>query len=300
MNTSKIPGVIVACITLAAFSVMPGLAQLPDPFATCELPGGGGTSAHFGGPEMPPLPADFFGPGSDPFDGQVALQGVPLGPTPWGTYDVADTLVQRSADPFDRADPPGMVAHQVDIEIVALNLVSVAPITVTYNGGLDPELWDVAVELSPGSQLPGVLSAVKTHANGGTFDSVLFVQPKFTFTGHGGGGGPLVLDTRLEGIAANQLDFAGGTWVHDVHPGLDIFVQPGAGFVPGVNEVIPGDPTSQEVVPLHGIDPGDAEHTVCPPPLLSGIPAVSAGGLVVLTLLLLAAGILVARRRRVA
>ncbi len=297
MNTKTALGVIVGCLVLVGLAATPALAQLPDPLATCDPDGGGGTFVTFGGAEIPPIPADFFGPGSDPFEGQVALVGEPLGSTPWGEYDVADTLVQRSADPFDLLDPPSTTPRTVDIEIVALSLVSVEPIIVTYNGGQDPEEWDVHIELSPGPQQPGPLTATKTHENGGTFDSTLFVQPLFTFTRIDGGAGPFEIDTRLVGIPPNVLLFSDGTWVHDVNPGLGIFVQPGAIFIPGVHEQVPGEPTSQVVVPLQGIDPGDLQHTVCPPPLRV-IPAVSEWGLAIMTLLLLAAGMAVLRRRR--
>ena len=39
-----------------------------------------GSQIDFGGGDFPPIPADFFGPGSDPFDGLVPLEGVPVDP----------------------------------------------------------------------------------------------------------------------------------------------------------------------------------------------------------------------------
>ncbi|MBI2433232.1 MAG: hypothetical protein HYV26_10205 [Candidatus Hydrogenedentes bacterium] len=79
-----------------------------------------------------PIPADFFDPGSQPFDGVIPLQGVPLETTPLcpgtGLGD-ADTIVQR----MEAADLSGLASFDtVPIEIVALHLVSVAPITVSY------------------------------------------------------------------------------------------------------------------------------------------------------------------------
>ena len=56
----------------------------------------GGTSCEdFSHPDACPIPADFFGPGSDPFGGQVCFEGVPLGNTPFGDFGDADTLVPR-------------------------------------------------------------------------------------------------------------------------------------------------------------------------------------------------------------
>jgi hypothetical protein len=135
-----------------------------------------------------PIPADYFGPGSDPFDGVIALKGLPLPQNPFcplpptlcpnDDLTYVDTIVER----LDTASLPGVGSSDViETEIVALSLVSVDPIVVTYNGGLDPELWDVRVCLSE-TQTTGNMLIDKTHANGGTFDSDLAVVPLFTFT----------------------------------------------------------------------------------------------------------------------
>jgi hypothetical protein len=69
----------------------------------------------------------------------------------------------------------------IPIEIVALNLVSVEPITVTYSGGQEPELWELKVGLAPTQPL-GQMAITQTSAQGGTFDSQLPVSPRLTFT----------------------------------------------------------------------------------------------------------------------
>lgn len=123
---------------------------------------------------FPPFPPGFFGPGSDPFMGEVNFTGVPL--KVFGGHNVGDTdtVVQR----LDVATPP----DTIPIEIVALNLVSVQPITVTYNGGQNPERWDVNASLSPTQSMQGQMTIQSTSPNGGTFDSQLPVFPLFTFT----------------------------------------------------------------------------------------------------------------------
>lgn len=124
----------------------------------------------------PQIPADFFEPGSDPFTGTVQLRGEPLSdPAP---FDLAptDTVIERIAPPL----PPGPFGDTVPIEIVALNLVSVEPITVTVRGCC-PDLWNVRVTLPHGPVLPGSMTVTKTHANGGTFTAEFLVQPRFTF-----------------------------------------------------------------------------------------------------------------------
>lgn len=71
----------------------------------------------------PPIPADFFGAGSDAYNGQVCLEGVPLGDMGvYGSYEVADTLILQAADPFDRCvltydDPVEVLARIVALRV---------------------------------------------------------------------------------------------------------------------------------------------------------------------------------------
>jgi hypothetical protein len=123
-----------------------------------------------------PLPADFFDPGSDPFTGTITYSGDPISP---GT-GTADTIVQR-LDPANLPTPYPS-ADTVPIEIIALSLVSSNPITVTYLGGGNPELWDVRLGLSNFQQSTGQMTITKTSGTGGTFTSTFTVQPQFIFT----------------------------------------------------------------------------------------------------------------------
>ena len=127
-----------------------------------------------------PLPPDFFGPGSAPFDGVVHLCGGPENPSQGST----DTTMRRLQSLNFGGDP---AQGTVPIELVQLNLVSCAPITVTINS--QPTLWDVRVNLSDTAPPPGSMTVRKTHPNGGTFDSQFNVVPRFTFTQVGGNGG---------------------------------------------------------------------------------------------------------------
>src|SRR5206468_4061374 len=105
-----------------------------------KTPPGGATHEDF---SWMPIPAGFFDPGSEPFDGTIRYQGAPLNPpSPLGP---TDTIVRRPQP----ATLVGVGASQtVPIEIVALSLVSSAPITVNYSGGPPPEQWNVSVCLS--------------------------------------------------------------------------------------------------------------------------------------------------------
>ncbi len=252
----------IALVCAEALLVTAATAQLPDPLETWITPPGTGTFVQFGGPSVPPIPADFFGPGSDPFQGQVDFIGVEIDPPNLGS---TSTLIQRSADPFLPADLPAGPPVTIDIEIVALSLRSASPITVTFNGGQNPEPWDLEVELSGVTPPLGTMTVTKTHLNGGTFDADFFVQPLFTFTQLVFPFNVLGIDTGLEGIRPNLLNIAGARWVHKVNPALGVIVQPGAIFVPGVDEVTPGDQNSQVQSPFEGIDPGGVQHTVCAP-----------------------------------
>jgi len=230
----------------------------PDPHAT--LSGPGQSSVVFGGGSQPPIPADFFGPGSDPFQGQISLEGLPPDPA-----NNISTRIQRTGHPISPSALPGAIG-EVDIELVELNLVSISPILVTFNGGQNPQAWGVGVGLSALPSPGGVLTAFKTHPNGGTFDTVLFVQPKFTFTKLLDPTQVRVLDTGGEGVPPILFSSTNTPWVHSVNPNLGVIAPSDGNFVPGVEEVNQGDPASQQTVPMAEFDPkGPTRHTVEPP-----------------------------------
>lgn len=193
---------------------------------------------HFGVSGSPAIPAGFFGKGSEPFSDDICLEGVPLGPTSFGDFGDADTLIRRSADPFDRCSLPSSAQSTVDVEIVALNLVSVSPITVIIDAV--PTEWNVAVDLSEVTPPAGSLTATKTHCNGGTYTSTLNAQARFTFTRVDDPGQVFVLDTGLEGVPPVTLDqSAPQPWVHDLDPNLAATTDPCSTFHPGIEEISP-------------------------------------------------------------
>ena len=144
-----------------------------------------------------PIPADFFDPGSDPFGDIIGFQGVPLGPGA-----TTDTLVER----LDRAKLTGPLpsSDTVPIQIVALSLASVSPITVSYDGGARTELWDVQVELSATPQPLGTMTIRKEAKSGGSFDWVLPVLPRLTFV-RASDGATRVLDYGALGLPSLDL-----------------------------------------------------------------------------------------------
>lgn len=122
------------------------------------------------------IPVGFFGPECDGFEGRVHFVGSPLDP---GTTGNADTVLERSADPVSARDAEGTTGT-VTLWLTELSLVSKEPIAVACDDGLS--LWHIHVGLSSEAPWAGWLTATKTHEDGGTFDSTVYVQPLLTFT----------------------------------------------------------------------------------------------------------------------
>lgn len=211
-------------------------------------PPGGNTDQDF---SCTPIPADFFFPGSQPFDGVIDFRGAPL---PFGSIFPADTIVQRMA-PLTLAGPGS--SGTIPIQILALSLVSVNPITVTYPVA-PPELWDVRVCLSSvATQTPGTMTitAGACPGEGGTFTSFLPVKPLLIFT-RIGDGQQRTLDPAAFGMPPIEFNALNGRWVDVPDPLLQIISAPaglmidhdcnpstpdigpfpgGSNFVPGVS-----------------------------------------------------------------
>lgn len=145
----------------------------PDPISEPSFT----SSIVFGSADIPPMPADFFGPGSDPFDGEVTLVSTLTDPERAG---MTDTKVQRSGP----VNFPGVGfprnSEPVTVQITQLSLLSVDPVPVTFNGGAQSEDFLMAMGLGP-SQPVGVLSATLNSANGGTFTTTVPVNPVIAF-----------------------------------------------------------------------------------------------------------------------
>ena len=211
---------LLACLSLLVWLSPPALGQdvLPG-IDLWSTPGTGISSTDF---SDNPIPAGFFDPGSDPFIGVITLDGGSLPNLGGPSLGPSDTVVNRPMI----AELPSLGSQDtIPIEIVALNLVSVQPITVTYNGGQNPETWNVTVCLSATAQTQGTMTIRRDCADGGTFDSSLPVRPKFRFVR---GMTVRVLDPG----AAGQLLFqaTGGRWVYNPNPQLQVF-RVGAGAV---------------------------------------------------------------------
>jgi hypothetical protein len=124
------------------------------------------------------IPAGFFTPDSQPFEGFVNFGGDPLITFQGTDVGNADTIVERTAD--GAAGPNATPGDPVPIELRALSLVSVAPIEVVTNQST--QLWDVRATASPSRPSTGSVRITRSDPNGGTFDSQITVYPMFTFT----------------------------------------------------------------------------------------------------------------------
>lgn len=121
------------------------------------------------------VPAGFFDTGSDAFSEVVEFEGVPIDP---GTFGDVDTVVRR----LDDANVTTIVSSDtVDIEIIALRMKSIDPITVTYGGG-SPELWDVDVCLRNVTQDTGTMLITRQSEFGGVAEPELPVKVVLTFS----------------------------------------------------------------------------------------------------------------------
>ena len=217
----------------------------------------------FGPSSNPPLPADFFGPGSDPFEGQICLQGDPIGPTAWGDFGTADLLIRGAAYPFDRCSLPDKADEVTSVNVVGYKKIKLPPIElpISFNGGATTQIWDMSMTLDPAGPATGLLTATKSHAGGGTFDLTFSFSPRFVFRRESDGF-EITLDASAAGRPPLEFSAAMIPWVHTVDTQLGLLA-PGQGrFVPGVVETVPGDSSSQEIAPMLCEEAQGAAHLV--------------------------------------
>ena len=203
----------------------------------------GVTSYDFSGD---PIDPNFFGPGSQSFDGVIELIGDPIKPASGTT----DTIVRRP----DRAEFPGTgspeTAPTIPTEVVRLNLKSVAPISVGYPdpNGADPSFypgqkWDVRVVLSDYPKLPGTIDITKDDPNGGTFAATLEVKPKLIFTRVCNPNDIRILDLGdPDPTSYMNLSAANVPWVVNIDPdpntAPNVLRNGDGNFVPGVDGTV--------------------------------------------------------------
>ena len=116
-----------------------------------------------------PIPAGFFGPGSNPFTGTIYFAGSQI-VNSGGLGPNTDTIVRRRAGTGPLAVGG---CSTIPIDFQALHLQS-APFTVSYAGG-GSETWRAVAGLSTAVPQPiGNMTICRTCADGGTFSANLF------------------------------------------------------------------------------------------------------------------------------
>lgn len=157
-----------------------------------------------------PIPAGFFGPGSQAYTGYVGFVGVPLSGT--GLVGGVDTIVERLTDAQLPICPS---SDTVDLRIRALSLESFQLIRVEF--GTSFSRYRVQGCLSSTFAQPtGSMNIRREHASGGTFDSTLPVIPRLIFTKISGAAGvpSAVLDAGMTITFQNPPSGSGvaGCW----------------------------------------------------------------------------------------
>lgn len=171
-------------IALALALAGPAHAHNPIPGVGIVVKRNPGTSSAFATPGLPAIPADFFGPGSEPFAGAVGLES-----------QCSALCGHCDADcnggPDDRLDyventDTGIFA----MELAPVHLYSAAPIQVAVNGVAS--FFDVFVELTcpgpvPSARIPGSLqlppgATLAPGTSSVVAASSLDVHARFTFT----------------------------------------------------------------------------------------------------------------------
>ena len=213
----------VGILCLLFVPTRPASAQLDpiviQPGFDCFATECGRTHMSFCGADGTAIPADFFDIGSDPFEGEIQFRGLG-GP--------ADTQVER----FDQMVLPDIETQaQTAIELVQLDLVSCAPITVMIEG--QPTEWDVAATLSKVPAGQGLMMVDRTHLNGGLFHSDFPLFPLLTFTRVLPPMEDVVLDTGLVGLPIQFSTVGQEPWVSVVTIPAGLC---SLDFAPGVEE----------------------------------------------------------------
>lgn len=178
--------------TEAATAELVEMATIDDCFAN-DVDLLAETSAATGDDSFEPLPAGFFEPGSEPFDGQVELGG---------TSGTNDTIVERMDSAFQLLDGP---PETVPIEIVALSLVSVEPVVIPpFNGPI--VLAGSEFFAFPG--FTGGVSVATGDVNADGFDDVIVGTGVGTGDGLGVFNDPVPADN--DAVFANPADTGNG------------------------------------------------------------------------------------------
>ena len=117
---------------------------------------------NFGSGDMPELPADFFGPGSEPFTGSVTFITDP----PDITKCLSDIQITRTAE---SSFLPGEIVT-IPIQLTQFRIKSLQPIRVTYSDSTPDKYYNVDLGLHTSQTSAGTMIFTKSDPNSGTFE----------------------------------------------------------------------------------------------------------------------------------
>jgi hypothetical protein len=148
----------------------------------------------------------------------VGFKGNPLDP---GTMGSTDTIVRRHTGLGDGD------TGRIDIELVALSLVSVAPVEIPNPGG-PSSFFDVFIDLDTDQSSTGHIDIIQHGPNGGLFDSFFDVFTEISVVPVAGGQPVAVIQQHDTQESTNSA------WCHQPGPGT-LFPNNNGGFFPGVD-----------------------------------------------------------------
>ncbi|WP_458237209.1 hypothetical protein [Pseudomonas sp. P5_A2_2] len=198
----------------------------------------------FGGRENPPIPADFFDIGSDPWVGEVSCVGIPLEPN--GHSPTSDLVVRHDAAEWianpTRLYGPREVPKNLRLrcDMKRLNERGVEPITVTYGGKRPEEMWSVYVGMAKDHPGGGYIDItwINPNGNGGLCDIEIAVKVEFKFTRLPASGTPkeVVLKSDVEWLSETNHNFT--RWA-DAAASRTFSISPGAhaNFIPASRDL---------------------------------------------------------------
>jgi hypothetical protein len=193
----------------------------------------------FGFADSPPLPAGFFGPGSDPWSGPISCVGDPFDPT--GDAPTADLVVRHETVKWipntEKRYGPAEIPRNFVLrcDMVKLSERGTEPITVTYDGGKNPEQWYVNVGMAKDHPGGGriQITHINSDGNGGLADIEIAVKVAFKFTREGR---ELEAVSKVEWLSETNHSFA--RWL-DAETMSQVHVSPemNGNFIPATSNI---------------------------------------------------------------
>jgi hypothetical protein len=207
-----------------------------DVFQTSSAPGQG-TGVDFA---ANPIPANFFCPGSPPFNGQIALVGKPLTTSPGGVAGNSDTIVERLKDvSFDGG------SATIPVKVRALSLTSSSPLSINCTSG--PSNWDVDVCVCGDQPTTSIVARVDQPCGCGHFDGTLRLATCLRFTNKADGRvvGPIKqpVDLTIQGMPWCPKPMANAVVINGP---FTVTSCDGQVSLPGTSDFFPGPTCAEE------------------------------------------------------